>query len=74
MIDPPRAGLSESVRQMFGRIKDLETLIYLSCNPETLVEDLKALTHSGWDVLQVIPFDFFPKTRHLETLVLIIKR
>lgn len=74
MIDPPRAGLSESVRKMFGDLKNLDTLIYLSCKPETLARDLKDLIASGWKISEVIPFDFFPKTRHLETLVFLKRR
>lgn len=71
MIDPPRAGLSEAVRKMFGTLKNLDTLIYLSCKPDTLVRDLKDLTSFGWNISKIIPFDFFPKTRHLEALVLL---
>jgi len=70
MIDPPRAGLSPSVRDMLARAHGLDALIYLSCNPQTLVRDLKDLRPSGWRISEVIPFDFFPRTRHLETLVL----
>jgi len=69
MIDPPRAGLSAPVRDMLARTGDLDALIYLSCNPQTLVRDLQDLIGSGWRIRQVIPFDFFPRTRHLETLV-----
>lgn len=71
MIDPPRAGLSTSVRAMLGQAKDFSSLVYLSCNPETLVRDLQELTHDGWKIQKVIPFDFFPKTRHVETLALL---
>ena len=75
MVDPPRAGLSPSVRDMLcdaaGR---LEALIYLSCHPGTLMRDLDDLISSGWRIQKVIPFDFFPRTRHLETLVVLKKQ
>lgn len=71
MIDPPRAGLSVSVRDMLKETKDIKHLLYLSCNPQALVADLKNFMDSGWCLQKVIPFDFFPRTRHLETLVLL---
>jgi tRNA/tmRNA/rRNA uracil-C5-methylase (TrmA/RlmC/RlmD family) len=73
MIDPPREGLSDQACHFFASFDQFSTLIYLSCNPEALVRDLKVFLTSGWIVNQIIPFDFFPKTRHLETLV-ILKR
>ncbi len=69
MIDPPRAGLSDDARTFFVQQKVFQELLYLSCNPEALARDLAAFLSHGWKINQVIPFDFFPKTRHLETLV-----
>ncbi len=78
MIDPPRRGLSESVRQaLIDAVKKesapegLEHLLYLSCSPESLARDLRELTAAAWKIKTIIPFDFFPKTQHLETLVLL---
>ena len=50
---------------------EFETILYLSCNPEALSRDLKAFIDEGWIIERIIPFDFFPKTRHVETLVVI---
>jgi tRNA/tmRNA/rRNA uracil-C5-methylase (TrmA/RlmC/RlmD family) len=74
MIDPPRAGLSPSVVDCLNRVKKFKHLIYLSCDPETLIENCVELTKEEWQIKQVIPFDFFPRTRHLETLVLLERR
>jgi tRNA/tmRNA/rRNA uracil-C5-methylase (TrmA/RlmC/RlmD family) len=71
MIDPPRRGLSASVAQALVGARGLHRLFYLSCHPESLVRDLKFFMDANWEVLNVIPFDFFPKTKHLETLVLL---
>lgn len=71
MIDPPRAGLSAPVRGYLKGLKPMHHLLYLSCNPEALVRDLKDLTGGGWDVVKICPFDFFPQTRHLETLAVL---
>ena len=74
MVDPPRAGLSEGVVQFLNRLRNVDYLLYLSCNPQTLVNNLKDLTNRRWQVESITPFDFFPKTRHLETFVVLKKR
>ena len=73
LIDPPRAGLAPSAIETLGGSKDLESLFYLSCSPESLARDLKHLARVGWQVQKVLPFDFFPRTRHLETLVWLVR-
>ncbi len=71
MIDPPRAGLSPQVVDFLKNCEQLSHLIYLSCQPESLVRDLKILTSGAWRLREVRPLDFFPKTRHIETLVVL---
>lgn len=68
-IDPPRKGLSDSARQVLVNAKKFSALLYLSCNPESLARDLLQFKKKGWKIECVAPFDFFPKTKHLETLV-----
>ncbi len=67
IIDPPRAGLSPLVRQTLAESR-IPQLLYLSCNPYSLKEDLKEFLKNGWKIKSTIPFDFFPRTRHLEVL------
>ncbi len=72
MIDPPRHGLKSGALETLadqGRSGALEKLLYLSCYPPALARDLKELCKAGWKVASVTPFDFFPRTKHLETLV-----
>jgi len=69
MIDPPRGGLTTQACELLSGIKKFENILYLSCNPDALGRDLQYFTNKGWEVETVIPFDFFPKTKHLETLV-----
>ncbi|HNX68729.1 MAG TPA: methyltransferase [Candidatus Omnitrophota bacterium] len=69
LIDPPRGGLAPSAVEALAKTEGLESLFYLSCSPESLVRDLKGLTGGGWRIKKIMPFDFFPRTRHLETLV-----
>jgi 23S rRNA (uracil1939-C5)-methyltransferase/tRNA (uracil-5-)-methyltransferase len=73
LIDPPRAGLFPSVIETLNRATGLKTLFYLSCSPESLARDLKKLTPEAWQIQKIMPFDFFPRTRHLETLVWLIR-
>ncbi|EAJ4451071.1 tRNA (uridine(54)-C5)-methyltransferase TrmA, partial [Campylobacter coli] len=67
LVDPPRAGLDKSVIDL---IKNYENIIYISCNPISLKENLKelALTHK---VEKFALFDQFVNTPHLECGVLL---
>jgi tRNA/tmRNA/rRNA uracil-C5-methylase (TrmA/RlmC/RlmD family) len=71
LIDPPRQGLALSVAQAMAAAKNIDHLLYLSCHPESLMRDLKIFIQADWEICKVIPFDFFPKTQHIETLVLL---
>lgn len=73
IVDPPRAGLTgEALRFITGAAAP--RLIYVSCNPSTLARDLKHLADRNFIPIKILPFDFFPHTAHLETLVLLEKR
>ncbi len=74
LIDPPRAGLSEEVRNALAGIETLPHLLYLSCEPRGLARDLAAFLRKGWRIRRILPFDFFPRTRHIETLVQLCRR
>ena len=69
IIDPPRCGLMPEVSQQLQKTDTLDQLFYLSCNPKTLVRDLKVILEGSWQIESVTGLDFFPKTSHLETLV-----
>ena len=70
LIDPPRAGLEPSVIDF---IKNFRNLIYISCNPQTLFENLRSLcaTH---EVRRFAIFDQFVHTSHIECGVLLRRR
>lgn len=68
MVDPPRAGLTKEAVAWINQLQGVKHLLYLSCQPQSLARNLKAMS-SRWQVRRIIPFDFFPKTRHIETLV-----
>lgn len=69
IIDPPRKGLSMETTLFLRDNLPVKKLYYLSCNPQTLVRDLALLTQKKWQIDWVQPFDFFPQTQHIETLV-----
>ena len=71
MIDPPRAGLSLSALKTLSQSRSFQYILYLSCHPESLVRDLKGFVQEEWQIEKVIPFDFFPRTKHVETLVVL---
>ncbi len=70
MVDPPRAGLSRPSIDLLNSLTSVDHLFYLSCHPNSLKEDLGSLS-AHWQVERIIPFDFFPKTKHVETFVLL---
>lgn len=70
-VDPPRAGLGEKVCRDIIE-KKFDTLLYLSCEPDTLVKDLSILS-AAYSVKRIRPYDMFPSTKHVETLV-VLKR
>ncbi len=67
-LDPPREGLRPETQTALLRQKP-KFLIYLSCDPATLARDIKILTEGGYQVTEIVPFDLFPQTYHIETLV-----
>ena len=70
ILDPPRKGCSESVlKDLIGMFP--EKILYISCNPATLAKDLKVLCEEKYKICTVIPVDLFPRTPHVETVVLL---
>lgn len=67
VVNPPRQGLSKPVSAWL-RAADVGALAYVSCDPATLARDLKRLG-DRWRVGSVRPFDAFPQTAHVETIV-----
>lgn len=67
-LDPPRKGSDEATLQAISDAK-VPVIWYLSCNPATLARDLRYLAARGYAIGLVQPFDMFPQTGHVETLV-----
>jgi len=72
IVDPPRSGLDSKSIDNILRI-GAKDVIYISCNPNTLVRDLKELT-TLYDIKEVSIADMFPNTYHVETIVFLSKK
>lgn len=68
-VDPPRAGIDDATLKLLQRFK---RIIYISCNPDTLHDNLKTLCQSH-KVTKFALFDQFPYTHHVESGVLLEK-
>ena len=73
IMDPPRSGSSEEFLECVGKLSP-KKIVYISCNPETLVRDLKILGKKGYKVNKGVGCDMFPFTGHVESVVLMTKQ
>ena len=69
VLDPARVGCEEKVIKVASLAKKI---LYISCNPIALAKDLKILTKTH-KIDYIKPFDMFPQTKHVETLVCLTK-
>ncbi|MCX6991186.1 MAG: 23S rRNA (uracil(1939)-C(5))-methyltransferase RlmD [Chlamydiae bacterium] len=72
VLNPPRKGCDPLVLDKLGKLP-AKKIIYVSCDPATLARDLQLLSLQGWKIDSVQPFDMFPQTSHVETLVALSK-
>lgn len=71
ILDPPRSGCDPLVLSSVLDVKPSK-VIYVSCNPITLAKDLKILS-SIYKIEDITPFDMFPQTSNVETMVVLKK-
>ena len=69
ILDPPRAGCDTKLINRLLEIKPPK-IIYLSCNPATQARDIKSLL-GFYKIEQIKTFNFFPRTPHIENLVVL---
>lgn len=73
-MDPPRAGSDTKFLDSLIKMSP-ETVVYVSCNPETLARDLNYLSkNSDYKVGKIQPVDMFPHTAHVETVCLLSRK
>lgn len=68
-MDPPRTGADEKFLNSLCRLKPSK-ILYISCGPESLRNNLKYLIKNGYKIEVIQPVDMFPYTNHVETVVL----
>jgi 23S rRNA (uracil1939-C5)-methyltransferase len=73
VIDPPRAGMVPKALQRIINL-DCKKLVYVSCNPVTLLRDLKIFSEAGYTTETIIPVDMFPNTFHIECVARLTKK
>jgi 23S rRNA (uracil1939-C5)-methyltransferase len=73
ILDPPRSGIHPKA---IFKILDLDPdeYIYVSCNPESLARDIPFFTMRGYEIRRTKIVDMFPRTGHVETVVLLTKK
>lgn len=69
-LDPPRSGSTKECLDAVVRMGP-KTVVYVSCNPETLARDLAYITKKGYKAREAVPVDCFPWTGHVETVCLL---
>ena len=74
IVDPPRQGCPPDVIQrIFGGMKATR-VVYVSCNPEALADEIPSIAAYGFAIDRVQPVDMFPHTTHIETVVTFSRR
>ncbi len=68
-VDPPRKGISAEVIEAVAEMAP-ERLVYVSCDPGTLARDVRLLEERGYRFQSAEAVDLFPRTKHVETVVL----
>lgn len=74
LLDPPRTGALECIKQLKD-YKNIEKIVYISCNPATLARDCHELVHQqNYKMTKAGIIDMFPHTAHVETIVVLEKK
>ena len=72
VLDPPRAGTTKPFIEAATALNPRK-ICYISCDPKTLMRDLKGFKKCGYTTNKIELVDMFPKTEHIETVVLLSK-
>lgn len=72
VVDPPRSGLDDAMLECILRSR-IKQIVYVSCNPATLGKNL-AVLQSRYQVKKVQPYDMFPHTPMVETIVMLDRK
>lgn len=73
VVDPPRAGIHPKAMTKICSY-GVSQIVYISCNPKTLVQNLQTVVEAGYEISYLKPYDNFPMTSHIETVVLLVRK
>jgi len=74
IVDPPRKGCSEEFLKQLYEYSP-QRIVYMSCGPATQARDAKGIVEvGGYEITSIQPFDLFPQTKHIESLVVFEKK
>ena len=69
LLDPPRKGCTPTLIEYIASRLKTDRVVYISCNPDTLARDCALFERLGYSVGEIYPFDLFPRTGHVESVV-----
>ena len=69
-VDPPRKGLTPEFIDAAVETNP-KKIVYISCNPATMVRDLQLFKEQGYDFDEIDPVDMFPQTPHVEAVAVL---
>ena len=70
VVDPPRVGISSNaLEKIIGY--GVKQIVYISCNPKSLADNLYYMQYYGYEIKSVKPFDNFPGTKHTECVAVL---
>ena len=72
-VDPPRKGLTSEFIDAAVETAP-KKIVYISCNPATMVRDLELFQEKGYDFDRIDPVDMFPQTPHVEAVTVLEKK
>ena len=72
VVDPPRVGIQPKALDKIISY-GVKEIVYISCNPKTMAENLRYLDYYGYKCRYLKPFDNFPMTKHTECIALLEK-
>ncbi len=73
VVDPPRRGMDEAAVSAVASMAP-ERIVYVSCNPSTLARDILRFNKYGYSLQKAAAVDMFPRTSHVETVVLLSRK
>lgn len=71
MVDPPRKGCTPELISTICDKMSPNRVVYISCDPATLARDIEIFEKKGYKLIEVTPFDLFPRTPHVENVALL---